>query len=123
MAKLEVNVNDVKEQIKELQLYRSGWANDIRENWTVGIPGAKELTFDLYQISGCIILALQDVINGRCRDKMAMIMVKSKLLSLTRSPLYHKFDKVGQAGICNTITTGTKHHIRIMMECLNILTA
>ena len=123
MAKLEVNVIDIKKQIKELQLYRSSWGNDIREKWNGGIQGAKELTFDLYQISGCIILALQETIHGRFQDKMAMIMVKRKLLCLTHSQNYQNLDKMGQKGLCNTVTTETKHHIRIMMECLNLLTA
>lgn len=123
MAKIEVNINDVKEQIKDLRLYRSGWANDIREGWKGGIPGGKELIFDLYQISGCIILALQDVVNGCFRDKMAMLLVKRKLFSLTQSPIYQRFDEMGKAGMCNVITTGTKHHIRIMKDCLKLLTA
>mgnify|MGYP001098625727 CR=1 FL=1 len=122
MAKIEVNANDIKEQINDLKLYRSGWANDIREGWTGGMPGAKELIFDLYQISGCIILALQDILKGRYRDKLAMILVKRKLSNLTHSQTYHRFDEMGKAGICHVISNGTKHHIRVMMECLEILT-
>ncbi len=123
MAKIEVNVNDVKEQINDLQLYRSGWANDIREGWKTGLPGSKELLLDLYQISGCIILALQDVLAGEYRDKMAMTLIRRKLLGLTHSKSYKRFDEMGKEGMCNTITTGTKQHIRIMFECLDILTA
>jgi len=123
MATIEVNVIDVKEQIKELQNFRNGWANDIREGWKGGLPGAKELIFYLYQISGCLILALQDVVNGRFRDKMAMLLVKRKLFSLTQSRSYQRFDEMGKAGICNVITTGTKHHILIMEDCLKLLTA
>lgn len=31
MAKLEILADDAKQQISDLKLYRSGWANDIRE--------------------------------------------------------------------------------------------
>jgi len=123
MAKFEINANDVKEQIKDLTLYRSGWSNDIREGWTVGIPEARDLLFDLYQISGCIILALEDVLNGCYRDKLPLILVKRKLLNLTHSKTYRHFDEMGKVGICYVVTTGTKHHIRVMMDCLEILTA
>ncbi len=122
MAKIEINTNDVKAQINDLKLYRSGWANDIREGWTEGSSEAKDLLFDLYQISGCIILALQDVLNGHYRDKLTMILVKRKLSNLTHSQTYHRFDKMGEAGICSVISTGTKHPIRVMTECLKILT-
>ena len=120
--KLELDVNSVKEQITGLELYRSGWANDIREGWSCSVPGAKELLYKLYEISGCIILALQDVAKGHYRDKMAMIMTKQKLDELVKSKDFDDFSCLSEAGICHVITTGTKHHIRVMFECLEVLT-
>lgn len=122
MAKI-INAASVKDQIKDLQTYRSGWSNDIREGWKIGMPSSQELLLDLYQISGCIILALNQMIDNSYRDKMAMILIKRKLLDLIHSQTYQRFDEMGKAGFCHVVTTGTKHHIRVMMECLEFLTA
>jgi len=122
MAKI-INAASVKDQIKDLQTYRSGWSNDIREGWKIGMPGSQELLLDLYQISGCIILALNQITDNSYRDKMAMILIKRKLLALIHSQTYQLFDEMGKAGFCYVVTTGTKHHIRVMMECLEFLTA
>lgn len=123
MAKTEVCSQDVKAEINALQLYRSGWANEIREGWKFGTKEAKDILFQLYEISGSIILALQAVKAGHYRDKMAMIMVKQKLEKLVKSKEFDELAAMSEAGMCNVISTGTKHHIRVMFEDLNILTA
>lgn len=123
MAKLEICSNDVKESINALKLFRSGWANDIREGWDCSIPGAKELTFELYEISGSIILALEQVLAGNYRDKMAMLMTKAKLERLVKSEDFDHFSILNEEGFSHVVTNGTKHHIRVMFECLEVLTA
>lgn len=122
MAKIEVLAQDVKEEINQLQLFRSGWANDIREGWNFGMSGAKEILFELYEVSGSIILALQQIQKGRYRDKMAMILVKNKLQKLVDSETFKEFETMGREGMCRVVTSGTKHHIRVMFEDLKILT-
>lgn len=123
MAKLEICSNDVKESINALKLFRSGWANDIREGWDCSIPGAKELTFELYEISGSIILALEQVLAGNYRDKMAILMTKAKLERLVKSEDFDRLSILNEAGLSHVVTNGTKHHIRVMFECLEVLTA
>lgn len=123
MAKIEVIAEDVQKEIKALELFRSGWSNDIREGWDCSIPGSKEIIFELYEISGSIILALQSVLEGSYRDKMAMIMVRQKLEKLVKSETFSDFSAMTEAGMCKVITSGTKHHIRVMFEDLEILTA
>lgn len=124
MAKLEICSNDVKESINALKLFRSGWANDIREGWDCSIPGAKELTFELYEISGSIILALEQVLAGKnYRDKMAMLMTKAKLERLVKSEDFDRLSILNEAGLSYVVTSGTRHHIRVMFECLEVLTA
>ena len=122
MAKFEVLSQGIREEIDQLQLFRSGWANDIREGWSCGMSGSKEILFELYEISGSIILALQQLHDGRYRDKMAMILVKNKLQHLIESETFQEFDTMGKAGMCGVVTTGTKHHIRVMFDDLKILT-
>jgi len=114
--------DDIKNTINALKLYRSGWANDIREGWDVAVKGAKELTFELYEVSGCIILALEQLVKGSFQDKMAMIMVRAKLEALVKSEIFADFDSWGEAGICDVVTSATKHHIRVMFECLEMIT-
>ena len=114
--------DDLKKTISALKTYRSGWANDIREGWSVAVSGAKEIHFALYEISGCIILALEQLAKGSSRDKMAMFMVRAKLEALVKSEIFADFDSLGEAGICNVVTSGTKHHIRVMYDCLDMLT-
>ena len=123
MAKFEVNGKNAVETIHALKSYRSGWANDIREGWNCGMPGAKEILYELYEISGCIILALEDVLAGCYRGKMAMIMTKQKLEKLIKSEVFDDYSALGEAGACNVITNGTRHHIRVMFECLKVLMA
>ncbi|MBR1825079.1 MAG: hypothetical protein IJ770_00630 [Alphaproteobacteria bacterium] len=123
MAKFEFFAEDVKKVINDLHLYRSGWANDIREGWNCSIPGAKEIEYELYEISAVIILALDDRLAGRGWDKMAMFLTKDKLTRLVQSENFKKFDEMGQLHLCGVVTGGTKHHIRVMFECLEALTA
>lgn len=121
MAKLEVTVDGVKNTIRDLKFYRSGWANDIREGWRVDMPGAQEILFELYEISGSIILSLEDVLDGHFRDKMALHLVYDKLERLISSKEFECFDEMGKLGTCFVVTSGTKHHIRVMMEALAVL--
>ena len=123
MAKIEVLAQDIKSTIDDLKRYRSGWANDIREGWRNHMEGSQEISFALYEISGSIILSLQDALAGRFRDKMALFLVKKKLEELVTSENFKFFDELGKAHVCGVITTGTKQHIRIMLETLEVLTA
>ena len=123
MAKIEVTIQDVRAEVKALQLFRSGWANDIREGWNMGMPEAKEVLFELYEISGSIILALQDVEVGHYRDKMAMMLVRQKLERLVKSESFDYLSTMAEAGFGRIVGTGTRHHIRVMFQCLDVLTA
>ena len=123
MAKLEILKEDVLKQISDLKLYRSGWANDIRESWKVCDPEVKDILFSLYEISGSIILALEQVAEGHYRDKMAMILVWQKLQKLVCSNNFKIYEELSSAGFTHIISTGTKQHIRIMLNCLKILIA
>lgn len=80
---------------------------------------AKEVLFQLYEISGSIILALQALANGNYRDKMAMILVEK----LVKSDEFDLLATLSDEGTCRVITSGTKHHIRVMFQDLDILTA
>lgn len=123
MAKLEILADDAKQQISDLKLYRSGWANDIREGWSFGDPKVQKILFELYEISGSIILALEQVVAGSYRDKMAMILVLNKLKDLVKSDAFATYADLNDLGFMHVISTGTKHHIRVMLDCLKILTA
>lgn len=123
MAKLEVLGEDVLQQISDLKLYRSGWANDIRESWKICDPEVQDILFSLYEISGSIILALEQVAEGHYRDKMAMTLVFRRLQKLVCSDRFRMYEELSSAGFTRIISTGTKHHIRIMLDCLKILIA
>lgn len=118
----DIEKKDIQKTINALASYRSGWANDIREGWDVAINGAKEIHFALYEVSGCIILALKQFKGGYFRDKMAMFMVRAKLDALVKSDTFCDFDSLGQDGITFVVTNATKHHIRVMYDCLDMLT-
>ncbi|MDO5386636.1 MAG: hypothetical protein Q4F75_05125 [Pseudomonadota bacterium] len=106
-----------------MQSFRSGWANDIREGWDFGMSMEKEVLLELYEISGSIILALQAVESGVYRDKMAMILVRRKLERLVKSEAFDLLAAMSDAGVGKVITIGTRHHIRVMFETLDVLTA
>lgn len=123
MAKLDVLNSDVLQQISDLKIYRSGWANDIREGWQFGAEDIQGILFGLYEISGSIILALEQVVKGHYHDKMAMILVQRKLQNLVKSEDFKDYDELCTKGFMSVISSGTKHHIRVMFDCLKILTA
>lgn len=123
MAKLKVLTQDVQQQISDLEVYRSGWANDIREGWQFGDEEVQNILLSLYEISGSIILALEQVVNGHYSDKMAMILVKRRLQNLVTSQGFKEYDQLCQRGFMDVISCGTKHHIRVMFDCLDLLTA
>lgn len=123
MAKLNVLTQDVQQQISDLKVYRSGWANDIREGWQFGDEEVQNILLSLYEISGSIILALEQVVNGHYRDKMAMILVKRRLKNLVKSESFKDYKSLCAHGFTDVISTGTKQHIRIMFDCLDLLTA
>ena len=119
MAKFEMA--NAKETISALKIYRSGWANEIREGWTVGTLEAREVLYALYEISGTIILALENRINGVNVDSMAIRMTHDKLKKFVKSDIFDKFSALGEIGACGVITSATKHHIRVMFEALEAL--
>ena len=123
MAKLDVLSSDVLQHISDLTIYRSGWANDIREGWQFGAEDIQGILFGLYEISGSIILALEQVVKGHYHDKMAMILVQRKLQNLVKSEDFKDYDELCTKGFMSVISSGTKHHIRVMFDCLKILTA
>ncbi len=123
MAKLDVLSSDVLQQISDLKIYRSGWANDIREGWQFGAEDIQGILFGLYEISGSIILALEQVVKGHYHDKMAMILVQRKLQNLVKYEDFKDYDELCTKGFMSVISSGTKHHIRVMFDCLKILTA
>lgn len=123
MAKLDVLSSDVLQQISDLKIYRSGWANDIREGWQFGAEDIQGILFGLYEISGSIILALEQAVKGHYHDKMAMILVQRKLQNLVKSEDFKDYDELCTKGFMSVISSGTKHHIRVMFDCLKILTA
>ena len=86
------------------------------------MSGAVSLTFKLYALSGCIVLALEQVKKGCYRDKLAMMMVKKQLEDLVKSKEFDDFSVLSEAGACHVVTTGTRHHIRVMFEVLEELT-
>ena len=120
---LQIAGKSIEETIKQLKAYRSGWANDIREGWLFITHGPKDITYELYEISGSIILALENRLAGTGRDKMAMHLTHDKLSNLVKSELFGEFSALGEAGLCGVVTQGTKHHIRVMFECLKVLMA
>ena len=123
MAKFEVVGSDAREAIQQLKIFRSGWANDIREGWTCSLAGAKELTYELYEIAGTIILAIENRLNSDGGDKMALHMTKAKLEKLIKSEAFDEFSAMSEAGMCKVITTGTRQHIRVMFEAIEVLLA
>ena len=116
-------MKNINETINALENFRSGWANDIREGWNCSVPGAKDVKFELYTLAGNIILALEQVNQGHYRDKMAMIMTKDKLQKLVKSKIFDNLSCLSEAGFASIITTGTRHHIRVMFEALEVLTS
>ena len=123
MTTTKMTAHDAVKKINALKCYRSGWANDIREGWKLGPTDAKEILYQLYEISGSIILAMENRLQNDCGDKMAMHMTHDKLTKLVKSELFDEFSCLGEAGFCRVVTSGTKHHIRVMFECLEILMA
>lgn len=113
----------VDEGISAMLLFRSGWANNIRKGGEFGTPEAKEVLYELYSISGCILLALQQLDKGIYRDKLAMTMVRKQLERLVKSDAFDKLSAMSDIGMCQVITNGTKHHIRVMFEYLDYLQA
>lgn len=118
-----MTLESVNEFLLALRIFRSGWSNQIREGWDFSTDDLKEIYFELYEVSGSIILALQQYAKGYFRDKMAMILVERKLRRLVKSENYAHWDDMSEAGMCNAITNGTRHHIRVMFTCLEFLTA
>ena len=120
MAKLSFETKEErKEVVKALRLYHSGWANDIREGWEIGNTEAQSIFYTLYGVCGEIILALS---CSTRRDKMAMHLTKARLERLVKSEVFVDYDILGAIRACGVVTSGTKHHIRVMFECLDWLT-
>lgn len=122
MARPEFSVTDIQKTIDELKIYRSGWANDIREGWTAGMKGAKELTYEFYSISANIILALENLQKGDRGDKMAMLLTKKRLEEVVVSADFRYFEVMGKNHACNVVTQGTKDILGAMLEILYLLT-
>lgn len=113
----------IPEQIKVLKVYRSEWASEIQAGWWADICNSNKLLFELYEISGSIILALQDVEAGIYRDKMPITLVKNKLENLVKSKDFEDHVCLSEMGAGGVITASTQHHIRVMFEIIEFLTS
>lgn len=123
MAKMEVATNEIRESLNQLQLFRSGWVNDIREGAGVGNKEAEKILYSLYRISSCIIVALENALQGRrYKEVYPLRLVQKELEDLVNSRVFKEFDEMGKIGAFYVVTNGTKHHVRVMLEMLDILT-
>ena len=123
MAKLSFETRkERREVVRALRQYHSRWANDIREGWNIGNTEAQGILYTLYGVCGEIILAMEYKMNGTGRDKMAMHLTRDRLERLVKSEVFNDYDILGMIHACGVITSGTKHHIRVMFECLDWLT-
>ena len=122
MAKLEICSEDVKSEICNLKIYRSGWSNDIREGYDFLDKDQKEILATLTQTADTLIVALQSVLEGHYRDKMYLMLVKERLENMIQSTSFKNYARLGKIGGCSTVTSGTCQHIRCMLDDLKILT-
>ena len=123
MAKLEIATNEIRESLNQLQLFRSGWVNDIREGYGVGNKEAEKILYSLYRISSCLIVALENALEGRrYKEVLPLRLVQAELEELVNSSIFKEYDQMGKIGAYQVVTTGTKHHIRVMFEMLDVLT-
>lgn len=104
--------------VENLKLFRSRFANDIREGWHCHMEGVQEITFCLYEVASILITAVEEAEknNWRVHDRMALILVKRKLDTLINSESFKYFDEFGFY-----ISSGVKQHIRVMMSVLEDL--
>ncbi len=118
-----VKVKNLRKQIHDLKAYRAIWADDIHDEWSLRTQAGQDFLFGLYEISGSIILAFQQVAQGRYHDKMAIFLVQCKFQNLVKSEDFKDYDELCTKGFMSVISFGTKHNIRNMFDCLKILTA
>lgn len=118
-----VKVKNLRKQISDLKAYRAIWTDDIDEGWSFSTPTFQNFLFNLYEISGSIILALQQVSQGRYHDKRAMLLVQRKFQSLTKSEGFEFHLELCAKRFMHLIYTGANHPIYIMSDCLKALTA
>ena len=109
--------------VRKLRKYRRMWAQAIRRDWYQKQEGAREILFSLYEISGSIILALEDSAKGNFRDKIALKLVQQKLEQLIISQNFRNYDLLGQEEMSDIVTDKTKERIKLMLESLDLLTA
>ena len=121
MAKFEVIGADVVNVIGELKCYRSGWSNDLREGHDFIEPKARDILVELSLIADSIINSLENRLNGRGGDRVLMGLVDERLTRLIKSAAFDDYACLSAAGVSHVITNGTKHHIRVMRECLEVL--
>ena len=122
MAKFEGNKQDVVKNIKTLKSCRAGWAIMISEASNHGLSSdAKEVLYELYEISGTIILALENRLGGSDVDKRVSHITHNKLVNFVSSEKFEKFSTLGVTGESDVITLDTRARISLMFECLDII--
>lgn len=109
--------------VRKLRTYRRNWAQAIRRDYHQKQEGAREILFSLYEISGSIILALEESAKGNFRDKIALKLVQQKLEQLIISQNFHNYDILGEEEMSEIVTPKTKQQIKLMLESLDFLTA
>ena len=114
-----MNIYEIEEVISTLKHWRSEWALYLITGYSCSIESAKQVPFKLYTISGCIILAFEQLKDGFFRDKLAMVMLNKELEDLVKSDIFRDFDNLCKAG---AFAQSTNHHIRVMFDCLGDLT-
>ena len=84
---------------------------------------AEKILYSLYRISSCMIVALENALQGRrYKEVYPLRLVQKELEDLVNSRVFKEFDEMGKIGAFYVVTNGTKHHVRVMLEMLDILT-
>lgn len=123
MAKINFNDRvDVQFAVSELRMQRGSWANTIREGWQAGMAGAKEILYELYEVSSVIILAIENRAAGNGRDKMALHMTLKKLQNLVNSKEFKAFVEMTDLGMTRVVSKRDRQTIRKMFDYLEVLT-
>jgi len=121
MNKLKARLQ-FKQLLSQLKNYRRGWATQLVIFTKHPEDGAQDLLFSLYEISGSVICALEDVLENKHNEPTALQLVKRKLERLIISKTFQDYDFLAKEDLSYVISDPTKHHIRKMLEILDALT-
>ncbi len=117
----QVTPQYLQDEINRLKKFRTSLAN--RPGWFFTYPASYNVMFGLFEITGSVIIALEQTLNGYFRDKNMLMLVQERFEKIMTSKDFEECEVLSKNDFdTRIITRSTYDYIRLIRQDLRMLT-